>query len=110
MSRRHLSKKMLTCKAAGGSPRPGEIWWAPNLDNIKDRPVLVLRNEGGRIVCRKCTTQFKTYVQYDTIEDYFEAGLEKETYVDPVLRTIPRNRLSRKMGSLTEFDREKFCC
>ena len=93
----------------GCSPRPGEIWWALKLDNIKDRPVLVVRNKGDKIVCRKCTTQFKTYVQYDTIEDYFEAGLDKMTYVDPVLRTIPRNGLARKMGSLTDFDRERIC-
>ena len=93
----------------GCSPKHGEIWWALNLDNIKDRPVLVVKNEGDRIICRKCTTQFKTYVQYDIIEDYFEAGLDKMTYVDPVLRTIPRNGLARKMGSLTEFDRERIC-
>ncbi len=110
MSKYRLPKKLLAGRTTGGTPRPGEIWWAPNLDNIKDRPVLVLKNEGGRIVCRKCTTQYKTYVQYDTIEDYLEAGLDKKTYVDPVTRIIPRGCLSRKMGSLTKSDREKLCC
>ena len=46
--------------------------------------------------------------QRDTIEDFYDAGLDKATYVDPEVRTIPRTRLVRKMGELSEYDREKF--
>ena len=44
----------------------------------------------------------------DVIKDYYDAGLDKATYVNPDRRTIERNRLVRKMGELSEFDREKF--
>ncbi len=41
-------------------------------------------------------------------EDYYDAGLDKATYADPDRRTMERNRLVRKMGELSEFDRQKF--
>ena len=91
-----------------GTPQPGEIWWVSNLDGIKDRPILILGHTGDMYTYRKCTSQTSTVKQRDLIEDYFEAGLDKATYVDPDRRTINRNRLMRKMGELSEFDREKF--
>ena len=91
-----------------GTPQPGEIWWVSNLDGIKDRPVLILGHIGSTYTFRKCTSQTSTFRQRDIIEDYFGAGLDKATYVDLDRRTIERNRLVRKMGELSEFDREKF--
>lgn len=91
-----------------GTPQPGEIWWAPNLDGIKDRPVLILGHTGNSYTFRKCTSQTSAIRKRDLIEDYYEAGLEKATYVDPDRRTIDRNRLARKMGELSDFDRPKF--
>lgn len=91
-----------------GTPQPGEIWWVSNLNGIKDRPVLILGHTGSIYTFRKCTSQTSTFRQRDTIEDYYDAGLDKATYVDPDRRTIERNRLVRKMGELSEFDREKF--
>ncbi len=95
-------------KPSKGTPLPGEVWWVPNLDGIKDRPILVISCSGGTVTFRKCTSQSSAIRQRDLIEDYFEAGLEKVTYVDPEVRTIGRNRLLRKMGSLTDYDRQKF--
>jgi len=91
-----------------GTPQPGEIWWASNLDGIKDRPVLVLGHSGNMVTIRRCTSQTSTVRQRDLIEDYMEAGLEKETYVDTEIRSIPRDRLARKLGKLSEYDLGKF--
>ncbi len=91
-----------------GTPQPGEIWWASNLDSIKDRPVLVLGHSGNMVTIRKCTSQTSTVRQRDLIEDYMEAGLEKETYVDPEVRSVPRDRLARKLGKLSDYDLDKF--
>ena len=94
--------------AGRGTPMPGEIWWVSNLDNIKDRPVLVLGCSGNMVTFRRCTSQTSTVRQRDLIEDYMEAGLDKETYVDKEVRSTPRDRLVRKIGMLSEYDREKF--
>ncbi|MBQ3736232.1 MAG: type II toxin-antitoxin system PemK/MazF family toxin [Candidatus Methanomethylophilaceae archaeon] len=91
-----------------GAPQPGEIWWVLNLDGIKDRPVLVLDHSGNMVTIRKCTSQTSTVRHRDLIEDYMEAGLDKETYADPEVRSIPRDRLARKLGRLSEYDLEKF--
>ena len=95
-------------KSGRGTPIPGEIWWVSMLDNIKDRPILVLGCGGGNVTFRKCTSQYSSFRPRDFIEDYYDAGLDKATYVDPELRVIPRACLVRKMGELSEYDREKF--
>ena len=95
-------------KSGKGTPAPGDIWWVSNLDGIKDRPILVLDYASGTVTYRKCTSQASTIRQRDTIEDYYDAGLDKATYVDPERRTIPRTRLVRKMGELSEYDCQKF--
>ncbi len=97
-----------TNNAGKGTPQPGEIWWVSNLDGIKDRPVLILDYNGNMYRCRKCTSQPSAIRQRDVIEDYMEAGLDKETYVDPEIRTLERNRLVRKLGKLSEYDRSTF--
>ncbi|MGI6078321.1 MAG: hypothetical protein ACOYCB_09215 [Fastidiosipilaceae bacterium] len=95
-------------KTSKGTPMPGEVWWVSNLDNIKDRPILVLDCSSGIVTYRKCTSQTSVFRQRDTIEDYYEAGLDKATYVDPERRSISRTRLVRKMGELSDYDRQKF--
>ena len=104
-----FKKKSGTKNNSGkGTPRPGEIWMVPNLDNIKDRPVLVIAFAQNMVTFRKCTSQVSTSRPRDLIEDYDLAGLEKETYVDPEIRRTPRNHLAWKIGELSEYDREKF--
>ena len=95
-------------KTGKGTSQPGEIWCAENLDGIKDRPILVLKYSSGTVTYRKCTSQSSTVRNRDTIEDYLEAGLDKETFVDPEIRNTSRTRLVRKLGALTEYDRQKF--
>ena len=91
-----------------GTPQPGEIWWVSNLDNIKDRPVLVLGCSGNMVTFRRCTSQTSAVRSRDIIEDYMGAGLDKETYVDKEIRSTPRDRFVRRIGVLSEYDREKF--
>ena len=94
--------------AGKGTPQPGEIWWVSNLDNIKDRPVLIIGHTGNIYRFRKCTSKTSVTHQRDLIEDSIGAGLEKDTYVDPEIRSIERKRLVRKLGKLSDYDREKF--
>jgi len=91
-----------------GTPKPGEIWWVSMLDGIKDRPILVLDCQKGNVRFLKCTSQVGMERNRKLIEDYYEAGLEKATYVDPEVRVIARSELVKKMGSLSEYDRQKF--
>ncbi len=95
-------------KADKRRPRPGEIWWAPMLDGIKDRPVLVLSCDGDVVAYRKCTSKASASRRRDLIEDCLEAGLDRPTYVDQERRTVPRSGLARRMGELSESDRGKF--
>ena len=95
-------------KTTKASPHPGEVWWVSNLDNVKDRPILVLYMDGDLVVFRKCTSQTSDFRKRELIEDYLEAGLEKATYVDPDIRRIERSRLVRRLGKLSEWDASKF--
>ena len=90
------------------APNPGEVWWVENLDGIKDRPILVVGTRNGDVLFRRCTSQSGGADARDAIEDYMEAGLEMETYVDRVIRSIPSTHLVRRLGSLSQYDREKF--
>lgn len=88
-------------------PQYGDIWWVKNLDNVKDRPVLVMGCRNDIVTFRKCTSQLSDKIQRGIIQDYYEAGLEKETYLDMETRTIPRYRLVRKLGRLSVEDRTR---
>ncbi len=90
------------------NPNPGEVWWVENLDGVKDRPILVVGVQGSDVRYRRCTTQSGGARSRDVIEDYMEAGLDKETFVDREVRTIQSTHLVRKLGTLSQYDREKF--
>lgn len=90
------------------NPNPGEVWWIENLDGVKDRPILVTGVHGGSVMFRRCTSQNGGAQSRDVIEDYMEAGLEKETFVDREVRTIQSTHLVRKLGTLSKYDREMF--
>ena len=86
-------------------PCPGEVWFASNVDGIKDRPILIFSVSGDHIACKKCTSRPNDIRRRVLIEDYINAGLEKDTYVDPEPKTLLRSDLLWKMGSLSEDDR-----
>ena len=108
----YLNKYKKTQKGGGRSnnadPKPGEIWWVANLDGVKDRPILVISCDGGTVRFRRCTSQTSTTRRRDLIEEYIWAGLEKETYVDEEVRTTSVSRLVRRLGELSDYDRQKF--
>ena len=62
------------------------------------------------VTCIGAASALHRPVKYvsDVIEDYMEAGLDKETYVDPEIRTLERNCLARKIGVLSDYDRPRF--
>lgn len=78
-----------------------------NLDNVKDRPVLVMNCQNDIVTFRKCTSQFSDKIERQIIQDYYEAGLEKETYLDMETRIISRTCLVRKLGRLSAADRAR---
>jgi len=90
------------------NPNPGEVWWVENLDGVKDRPILVVGVQGSDVRYRRCTSQSSSARSRDVIEDYMEAGLERDTFVDMEVRSIPSTHLVRKLGALSQYDREKF--
>ncbi len=100
-----FKRNLKTINSSGKAvPHSGEIWWVSNLDGIKDRPILVLDFKDGVVTFHKCTSQFKDYRESVLIEDYYEAGLEKATYIDPEIRIISRGRLVRRLGKLSDYD------
>lgn len=95
-------------KSGKGTPHPGEIWWVSNLDGIKDRPILILGCKEDLVTFLKYTSQSKDYRKAILIEDYYEAGLEKATFVDSQVRSILRSCLVRRLGKLSEYDSQKY--
>ncbi|MBR4225692.1 MAG: hypothetical protein IKR86_02725 [Candidatus Methanomethylophilaceae archaeon] len=89
------------------SPLPGEVWWVENLDGVKDRPIVVVGVSGNDVRFRRCTSQHSDALARDVIEDYYEAGLERETFVDREVRSIPSTHLVRRLGALSEYDRRR---
>ena len=44
----------------------------------------------------------------ELIEDYDVAGLDRPTYLAPIIKEMDRARLVRKLGVLSQYDRGKF--
>ena len=94
-------------------PRRGEFWMAESLafeDGIhsKDRPVLIRSRDGESFVCYKCTSQESSFRERYRVMDIEEAGLMKHSFIDYELIRVPRDKLSYKLGSISESDREGF--
>ncbi len=92
-------------KPKAALPKAGEIWWVSNLDGIKDRPILIVDYDRGRVRYRKCTSKCNGIFLRTPINDYQKAGLFVTTYVDPMIRSITMDSLVRRMGSLSDRDR-----
>ena len=95
------------------APHHGEIWMADSLpfeDRIhsKNRPVLIKKRDGDIFLCYKCTSQESTFRERYKVMNLEEAGLTKYSFIDyePIL--IPREKLSYKLGSISEEDMESF--
>ncbi|MBR4226990.1 MAG: type II toxin-antitoxin system PemK/MazF family toxin [Candidatus Methanomethylophilaceae archaeon] len=95
-----------------GRPEPGDVWWVEglefiNADGRKDRPVVVIGNSGGSVVCCRCTSKRSQYRERHRIMDDVSAGLDRTTYVDRERVAIPRGRLAFRMGRLCDEDWEE---
>ena len=82
----------------------------PFCDGIqsKDRPVLVKSCEGTLLKCYKCTSQLSVLRERYEIQDLEEAGVNRRTFIDYEILSIPLEKLSFKMGKLSQYDRENF--
>lgn len=89
--------------------RPGDVVFGKNIEfeqapGKKSRPLIYLGRKGNEALCLKCTTQYKTYRQLYKITDLWEAGLDKVTYVDTTVISIPMSKLIEHRGKLSEED------
>ena len=95
------------------SPKKGEIWMADSLPfcdgvNSKDRPVLIISRKDRAYKCYKCTSQHSDFRKRYEIQDLEEAGLFHRTFIDYDVVLIPIDKLTYKMGKLSENDVEHF--
>ena len=95
-------------KDTGSIPKRGEVWWASRVDGVKDRPVVILSFSEPKVTFRSCTSQDSMMQIRELIEDYDVAGLDRPTYLAPIIKEMDRARLVRKLGVLSQYDRGKF--
>jgi hypothetical protein len=108
----HLNLSRSSGKNSGG-PHRGEFWMAESLpfeDGIhsKDRPVLIKSREADSFICYKCTSQESSFRERYRVLDLEEAGLTKYSCIDYELIRVPRDKLSYRLGLISESDREGF--
>ena len=95
--------------------RKGDICWINNLEfrnsiiRCKGRPVLILSVKNGIARCRRCTSQTSTFRDRRVIEDLFETGLLKTTYVDMEVVEYPVDRMGKVIGHLSKNDCARLC-
>ena len=93
-----------------GEPKKGEVWEIIEKSNSirpydKKVPIVVISNKGGEIralVCSNCPS--RDVKQYE-IKDPRSAGVFDKNYVDLNVISFPRNRLTRRLGRLSGFDK-----
>ena len=92
-------------------PVPYEVWIAKDLPftdgmGSKSRPVIIIGKLQGTFTCYKITTKSNPVRGRKPICDLDEAGLDKESFIEwwPVF--VSRDKLSRRIGMLSERDSE----
>lgn len=101
-----LNEQKAKCQK-GGTPQPGEVWWVPNLEPGIDSPAVVITAGGGRVVVRKIIKEPENQWHRDAIDDYIKVGLDYYKYVETLDHYLPKNRLIKKMGKLSDRDRRR---
>ena len=91
--------------------RVGDIVFAHHVefegnDGSKARPILYLGSDGNSVRYMKCTTVQSDRVPQMPIGDTISAGLERNTYIVPVVKLIDRSKLQYRMGHLCREDLE----
>ena len=96
---------------SGNNYRKGDIVFAEHVSfegnaGSKARPIVFLGYEDGHVRYAKCTTSFSNRILQLPIEDLISAGLDRETYMVPVVKHIERSNLKYRLGHLCEDDLE----
>ena len=105
----HLSPKDFNIRIE--RTRPGEIYFAKDLPfdtriGNKSRPVVVVEDQGDRVVCMQCTSKLSDWQYRYKICDGMDAGLFLDTYIVPKLINVPKAKLQKRIGVLSKHDRE----
>lgn len=94
----------------GGEYNKGDVRWVENLSmgngQSKSRPVVIVGTEGDDVLYYQCTSQPSVSRKRYAIEDPISAGLDHDSYVDLELKRMPKRRLGRKLGRLSDYDME----
>ena len=94
----------------GGEYSSGDVRWVENLSigngQSKSRPVVIVRVEGNDVLYYQCTTKTSDHRERYEIGDPISAGLDRDSYVDLELKRMPKTRLGRKLGHLSDYDME----
>ena len=93
-----------------GEPRKGEVWETIEKSNPLrpyDRkvPIVVLSNTGGKIRAYVCSNQPVRGAEQYEIKDPMSAGVFDKSFVDLKAITLPRDKLTRRLGWLSGFDK-----
>ena len=70
----------------------------------KNRPVVIKKREGDGFICFKCTSQESDFRERYRVIDLEEAGLMKCSFIDYEAIYVPKEKLSYKLGVLSEDD------
>ena len=94
-------------------PVPYEVWIAEDLpfsdkEGSKSRPVIIIGKLQNTFTCYKITTKSNPVRGRLPICDLDEAGLDEQSFIEwwPVF--VGRNKLSKRIGMLSERDSEMF--
>lgn len=96
--------------SGGGEYNPGDVRWVENLSmgngQSKSRPVVIVKVEGNDVLYYQCTSQPSACrKRYEICEPIF-AGLDHDSFIDLELKKMPKIRLGRKLGHLSDYDME----
>jgi len=96
-------------KGGTHNPKAWEVWWVENLrfseqPGSKSRPVIILSCDGTNVKYLQCTTSSSSPRRRYEIKDPEFAGLEHDGFVDLEANYINKDRLSRKLGILSQID------
>jgi len=91
--------------------RIGDIVFAHHVEfegnaGSKARPILYLGCDGNSVRYMKCTTVQSDRAPQVPVGDPISAGLEKNTYIIPVVKHIDRSNLKYRLGHLCKEDLE----
>jgi hypothetical protein len=93
-----------------GEPKKGEVWEIVEKANLLRPndikvPVIVISNINGVVRAYVCTNRLCNDAKQYELKDPMTAGVMDKCFVDIDVVTIPKERLTRRLGKLSGFDK-----